>query len=302
MALDLNDLRYFVHVVDRKGFTAAGRALALPKSTLSRRISALEDRLGARLLQRSSRRFVVTDLGEEVYQHAQAMMIEADAAETAVKRRLAEPRGKLRLTTSIGLAAFALADLLPRFMARYPDVEVRLHATNRFVDLIDEGFDVGLRAHSAALPDSGLVQRTVARLRWGLVAAPAYLASAGTPRTPHELEGHAGLALSSRNAEPAWELRDARGAVAHARFKPRLQSDDMVTLKHAAAAGLGLLALPVYVVKPELAAGTLVRVLPEWVAGEGTLSLVMPSRRGQLPAVRALVEFLAIELPGVVRE
>ena len=241
---DLNNLYYFVQVVDKQGFTAASQALDVPKSTISRRIAELEAALGVRLIQRNSRRFMVTDAGGEFYRHAVAMVIEAEAAENAVRRRLAEPRGTLRITCSTGMAAFALADLLPRFMAAFPLVEMVLHATNRYVDLVDEGFDLGLRAHSEPLPDSGLIRRSLARVPWALVAAPAYLDRAGMPRTPAELEGHAGLTLTNRSAEPIWTLRDSNGGEVTAQYKSRMQSDEMATLKRAAVAGFGILALP----------------------------------------------------------
>jgi len=176
--LDLNDLYFFVKVIDEKGFAAASRALDLPKSTLSNRVARLEAQLGARLIQRNSRRFTVTDVGHEFYQHAAAMLIEADAAEGVVQRRLAEPSGTVRFTCSIGMAE-GLADLVARFLVRFPKINLVQHATNRFVDLVDEGFDVGIRGHSAPLVDSSLVQRALVKTPWHLFAGPAYCKRAG---------------------------------------------------------------------------------------------------------------------------
>jgi DNA-binding transcriptional LysR family regulator len=295
--LDLNDLYLFVQVVDKRGFAAAGRALDLPKSSLSRRIGELETRLGVRLIHRTSRSFVVTEIGHELYRHALAMLVEAEAAEAAVKRRLAEPSGAVRFTCSVSLAQYVLAELLPRFLSAYPKVELVQHATNRTVELVDEGFDFALRAHGGPLADSSLVRRPLASVSWHLVASPAYLERAGTPRAPEDLPGHAGLLLDSRAGDAHWTLKHAGGETTEIAFRPSLRSDDMVTLTTAARRGLGIVALPCYLVAADLAAGRLRRVLPDWTAGDATLTVLAPSRRYQLPAVRAFIDFLAAELP-----
>lgn len=181
--LDLNDHYYFVQVVENKGFAAAGRALGLPKSTLSRRIIELESRLGARLIQRTSRSFAVTEAGRVFHRHAVAMLIEAEAAENAVKHRLAEPSGTIRFTCSIGMAQ-TLAGLLCRFLVLHPRVNIDQHATNRYVDLVEEGFDVGLRGHSAPLPDSSLVQHRLARTPGVCSRAPCISNVPGAPKAP----------------------------------------------------------------------------------------------------------------------
>jgi DNA-binding transcriptional LysR family regulator len=298
--LDLNDFYYFVQVVDRKGFAAAGRALGLPKSSLSRRVIELEARLGVRLIQRTSRSFVVTDVGLEFYRHARAMLVEAEAAESAVRQRLAEPSGTVRFTCAVAMAQSGVAELVPRFMARFPKVELVQHATNRYVDLVDEGFDVGLRGHSEPLPASSLIQRPLAAMPWHLFAGPAYLERAGTPETPAELASHAGLALGYRAEETAWRLSDAGGGTAVVPFTPRLRSDDMLTLIKAAEAGIGIVALPSPLCRAEIRAGTLRRVLPDWIAGDARTTLLIPSRRFLLPAVRAFVDFFVAEFPLAV--
>lgn len=298
--IDLNELRCLVQVVDHKGFSAAARALGVPKSSLNRRIIALEARLGARLIQRTSRSFVVTEIGQELYRHARAMLVEAEAAESAVKRRLAAPSGTVRFTCSIGMAG-SLAQLLSRFLGTFPQVAIVQHATNRFVDLVEEGFDVGLRGHSAPLPDSGLVQRLLARTPWHMFAAPAYLDGAGTPKTAADLAAHAGLALGARGQDASWTLTGPDEAELVVAYAPRLVSDDIDTLKEAAVAGLGIVALPAYLCRREIEQGALRRVLDSWNAGDGRITLVMPSRRGLLPSVRAFVDFLVAEYPPLVR-
>jgi DNA-binding transcriptional LysR family regulator len=296
---DLNDLYYFVRVVDNGGFTAAGKVLDIPKSTLSRRLTELESRLGVRLIQRTSRSFVVTDIGHEFYRHAKAMLLDAEAAEDAVTRRLSEPSGTVRITCSTGMAVFALSDLLPRFMAEFPKVTVVAHVTNRYVDIVDEGFDIGLRAHWGAMTDSSLVQRVLTPTPWKLFASPALLGG-NIPDDPGDLSDLPGLLLAVRANEPVWQLKHRGGAETVVAYKPRLHCDDMTTLKKAAIAGIGIVALPAYIIRPEVLAGTLMPVLPDWAIGEATVSLVMPSRRGLSPAVRVLADFLIEEFPEVV--
>jgi len=297
---NLNDVYYFVQVVDKKGFSAAGKALSMPKSSLSHRILALESKLGARLIQRTSRKFMVTDVGHEFYQHALAMLSEAEAAEQSVKRRVIEPQGAVRITCSVAIAQFVLATLLPRFINQFPKVDVVQHVTNRYVDLIDERFDLALRAHSQPLPDSGLIRRPLAPTPWGLFASQSYFDHNGMPSNPSELVGHSGVLLKSHSGDCNWALQSANGEAISIPFRPRLCSDDIITAKKAAAAGVGIVALPMYQCQPELRQGLLRRVLPQWTAGNATITLLAPSRRGLLPSVRALIDFLAAEFQSIV--
>ena len=301
--LDLNDVYYYAQVVEHRGITAAARALDVPKSSISRRLLALEASLGARLIQRTSRRFVVTEIGAEFHRHALAMLVEADAAESIVRRRTAEPSGTIRFTCSVAFAQLALADLMPRFMAAYPRVRIVQHATNRHVDPVQEGFDLCLRAHTEPLPSSSLVHRTLAQIPWHLFASPGYLARKGTPIDPAALSTHDGITLAGAHESHAWRLRET-GHADHAAsipFAPSLESDDMATLKAAACADVGIVALPAYVGRREVERGQLVRVLPHWTAGVATMSLLMPSRRGLLPSVRAFAEFLSENVPTIVQ-
>ncbi len=299
--IDFNDYFYFVHVVDRRGFAPAGRALGVPKSRLSRHVQQLEDRLGARLLQRTSRRFAVTDVGWTFYRHARAAIDEVDAAEAAVKRKTNRLEGQVRLTCSVGMAQFALREALADFLRDNPKVDVIQQVTNRAVDLVEEGIDIAIRAHTGPLPDSSLVQRKLAPAPWHLFAGPTYVETSGSPRTPDELEGHTGLKLGYQPGVGAWTLRGPDGGTATVPYQPRLCSDDMVTLKHAATEGLGIIGLPGYICRDDVQTGRLVRVLPEWTAGDAQISLLMPSRRGVMPAVRALAEFLQDVYPHLTR-
>ncbi len=299
MDLDLNDYFYFAHVVEKGGFAAAGRALAVPKSLLSRRVRQLEDRLGVRLIQRTSRQFVVTDVGQALYRRARAALDEMEAAEAEVRCQTDSLSGRVRLSCSVGMAQYTLGDILSRFLLENPGVEVILNVTNRHVNLVESGIDIALRGHVGALPDSSLIQRTVARTPWFLFASPAYLERAGCPSTPEDLGSHVGLKAGWRPELGEWSLLGPKGTRSSVHFRPKLCSDDMSTLKTAAAAGLGIVALPGYVCRQELKAGELVIVLPDWLAADAQISLLQPTNRGALPVVRALAEHLCAELPRI---
>jgi DNA-binding transcriptional LysR family regulator len=300
--LDLNDVYYFAQAVEKRGISAAARAFDVPKSSISRRILALEAALGVRLIQRTSRSFAVTEIGQEFYRHAVAMLVEAEAAEDVVRRRTAEPSGTIRFSCSVALAQLALADLIPQFMTLYPRVRIIQHATNRYVDPVQEGFDICLRAHSAPLAQSTLIQRHLVDIPWHLFAGPAYLARKGIPATPADLSEHEGIGLWQTEDAHSWVLRheqhpDKTETIA---YQPQVQSDDMATLKVAACRALGIVALPGYVGRREIEGGLLVRVLPQWHAGVATVSMLLPSRRGLLPSVRAFMDFLSAQVPLVV--
>jgi DNA-binding transcriptional LysR family regulator len=300
--LDLNDFYYFVQVVDRGGFTAAGRTLRVPKSTLSHRLQQLETNLGVRLLNRTSRRFAVTDAGSEFYQHAVAMLREAEQAETAIRHRLSAPIGTVRCTAGVATMQFAMRDMLSGFLVRYPKVDIVAHATDQYVDIVGENYDVAIRAHSDPLPDSTLVQRTLTPAPWFLFAGAAYLDANDPPRTPQELHKHPSLFMMRTGVVPMWRLRRAGKGRAEAvvPLTPRLLSDDMVGLKQAAMAGLGIVALPGYVCRDEMRSGALRRLLPAWIAADSTFTALMPFRQGLLPSVRAFIDHLTAEFPKVV--
>ncbi|KAF5882015.1 LysR family transcriptional regulator, partial [Rhizobium sp. PEPV16] len=205
MALfNLNDLRLFVQAVDSGSFTAAARHLGIPKSTVSKRVAELEARLGVRLIQRTSRSFALTELGREFFQHAQASIIEAEMAEGIVRRHLAEPAGSVRLTASVPTAQFTLTEHLPALAVRYPKLRLSVHVTDRFVDIVQEGFDIALRSHRGPLPDSALVQRKLASHPFFILASPDYVSAHGQPRRPEELAQHATIMTSL--TEDQWRL------------------------------------------------------------------------------------------------
>ena len=291
--LDLNDLYYFAQVVDHGGFAPAGRALGMPKSKLSRRIALLEERLGVRLIQRSTRHFSVTQIGQSFHAHCKAMLVEAEAAEEAIEVTRSEPRGIVRMTCAVSLLDALVAPMLADFMVEYPRVEVHLEATNRRVDVIVEGVDIALRVRPPPLEDSDLVMRVLAELSQCLVASPALLERHGSPHGPAELSRYPSMDLGIPQNDHAWKLFGPDEAQATIYHQPRLITRGMLALRAAAIAGVGVVQLPTLMVTEELARGELVRVIPDWRPRPEIAHAVFASRRGLLPSVRVLIDFLA---------
>lgn len=235
---DLNDFAWFVRVVDHGGFAAAGRALDIPKSKLSRRIAQLEEQLGVRLIHRTTRQFTVTEVGQTFYQHCKAMLIEAEAAQEAIAVLQAEPRGSVRLTCPVTLLHVHVGPMLARFMMRYPGIQIQLEATNRRVDLVAEGVDVAIRVRPRPFDDSDLVMRVLADRGHCLVASPSLVATLGKPRSPDELSRWPGLSMAAGKHVHKWSLGGPEGAKAEVHFTPRLITGDMLALREAAVAGL----------------------------------------------------------------
>ena len=289
---DLNDLYYFVQVVDHGGFAAAARATGLQKSKLSRRIQQLEDRLQVRLINRSSRRFSVTEIGREFYERCLAMLVEAEAAEQVVAEVQAAPRGTIRIACPVALVQFQFGALLASFMAEYPEVSVQLESTNRRVDLIAEGLDIAIRVRFPPLTPTDLVMRQLDESTQHLVASPALLATLShLPVSPADLHGLPSLDGTTQG-DHRWTFRRDTGEEARIVHRPRLITDDMAALRNAALAGVGVVQLPSMLIWDDLAAGRLVHLLPEWQIPAAIVHAVFPSRRGLLPSVRALLDHL----------
>lgn len=298
----LDDARLFARVVESGGFSAAARLTGQPKSTLSKRVAMLESTLGVRLLNRNSRRLSLTAAGEDFHAHVSAMLIEAEAAEAAIQARLSGPRGRLRMTASLITARYHLAPILPAIAEKYPEVQLILHATDRMVDIVQEAFDLALRDHHAPLPSSDLSQRRVGFEPDYLVASPAYLEARGEPEGPQALEVHDGLMNGAIAGPFSWRLTREDGEESVVSPRLRAFADDPDTLLELALAGLGIAAMPRSQCAHHLARGSLVRVAPGWIAGGATTTLLVPHRRGQLPAVRAVADELVLMLRERLRE
>ncbi|WGR92122.1 LysR substrate-binding domain-containing protein [Bradyrhizobium sp. ISRA443] len=289
---DLNDLFYFVQIVDHGGFAAAGRALGIPKSKLSRRMQLLEERLGVRLVNRSSRRFSMTEVGREYYERCVAMLVEAEAAEHVIAELRAEPRGIVRISCPIALLGFQFGALFARFMMENPAVELHLEATNRRVDVMAEGFDIAIRVRFPPLQPTDLVMRKLDTSTQCLVASPALIPH--TLRSPADLAGMPSVDLGPRR-DHQWQLEGPDRQTAALPHRPRLVTDDMAALRQAALTGVGVAQLPTMMVWQDIEQGRLVHALPDWRPRAGIVHAVFPSRRGLLPSVRTLLDYLAKE-------
>ena len=300
---DLNDLVYFAEVVDRGGFAAAGRALGLPKSRLSRRVAELEARLGVRLLQRTTRKLSMTAVGEQYHRHCVAMREDAQAAADAVAQVQTEPRGTIRVACPVTLAQTTLGPILPQYLARYPQVRIDMRVSNRVVDLVEEGFDVALRVRPT-LDDSGsLVVKNFGTSRTLLVGSPVQMARQRRPASVDDLARLDTVNMSTVGDTATWQLAGPDGATHDFQHQPRYVADELMTLKLAVLAGTGICALPDYLCADELRDGRLVAVLPGWAPRPGIFHAVFPSRRGLVPAVRKFLDFLgeAIEREGLAQ-
>lgn len=281
-------LTAFVHTVECGGFTAAARRLGLSKSLVSRQVAQLETNLGARLLQRTTRRLSPTEVGQAYYQRAQRILADLADAAAEIGHLQAAPRGKLRISAPMSFGVLHLAPALPRFLAACPELELDLALSDRFVDLVEEGFDVAVRI--GRLSDSTLVARRIAPIRRVVCASPAYLARCGTPQNPADLTEHA--CLSHLDQGPAEWRFVVDGQQQTIKVNSRLRAGNGEALRILALAGLGLTYLPTFFVGDDLRSGTLVPVLSPYVPGDSALHGVYPHGRHLTAKVRAFLDFL----------
>jgi DNA-binding transcriptional LysR family regulator len=297
--IDLNDIRLLMQVVESGSFTAASRALGVPKSTISQRIAALERAVGTGLLRRTSRSFSLTEAGSLLLPHARAIDDLSHKIHQALLEQGPDIAGTLRVSSSVVLAQFALATLVPKFLAEHRRVVIQVDVSNSTVDLIGGGFDMAVRGHLGPLKDSTLLQRVVARTPWSLAASPGWIAAHGAPTSPGELPADEVLCCPAADAAP-WRLGAGADAVTVA-MRPRLLSDDMVTLRDAAIAGAGITCLPTYVMASALRAGLLVPLLAEWPPRPSSISVLTPPKLQSSRLAQAFSDFLAREMPRAVR-
>lgn len=285
--MDLNALAIFAKVVQAGGFTAAAVELDMPKSTVSRKVAALEERLGARLLQRTTRRVSLTEAGSTFFRHVERVLAAAEEAELAVTLMQDAPRGLLRVTAPLSFGF--LGPVVASFMQRHPLVQVEFSCTDRVVDLVQEGVDVGVRA--GKLADSTLVARGLGSLKSFLVASPAFVKEHGSPKAPEDLARFGALVFGSAPGRALWKLSRGKRSV-EVRVAPRLVANDYDFLEASAVAGLGLAVIPVFRCIDDLRARRLVRVLPGWTTPETPLQAVYPSSRFLSPKVKAFLDHL----------
>jgi DNA-binding transcriptional LysR family regulator len=290
---DLNAMLLFAKVVEHGSYSAAARATGLQTSKLSRRIAELERQLGVRLLQRTTRKVSVTEVGQSYYLHCAALEAEASAAQEAIERTRSTPQGLVRMSCPISLIQGAVGAVVARFLVQQPLVRVYVDMTNRRVDVVEEGIDIALRVRTPPLETSDLAMRKIADSAAMLVASRAFLDRHGRPAHPSELERIPTLAMTTAGDKYTWHFREKDCTPIAVTHIPRLMTDSFEALREAATAGVGVAYLPQFVVQESVSAGALERVLPEFSLPPGLLHAVFPSRRGMVPAVRALIDALA---------
>lgn len=288
----MNELAAFTYVVEHGGFTAAAEAMQLPKSNISRRIASLEARLGVRLLERTTRKVRVTEIGNIYYQHCRRMLDEADDADLYAEQTIEIPNGTLRVSATINVGQHLLAPITAEFIAQYPEVRLELVWTNRLIDVIDEGFDLTIRV--GALQDSSLVARGLGQ--WSLIpfASAEYLKNRGEPQNPKDLQDHDCLVMSDMQNSNQWTL-SAGNITEQVVINPRSSVNDFDTLRRMVADGGGIAVLPSYMHFGDYH-NRLVRVLHDWTGPLTELHAIFPSRRGATPKVRAFLDFLSVRL------
>ncbi|MEE8189064.1 MAG: LysR family transcriptional regulator [Kiloniellales bacterium] len=292
----LDAMAVFARVVEAESFSQAARELGLSKSAVSKQVSRLEEALGVRLLNRTTRRLSLTEAGAAYYEGCQRVVAEAEAAEQAVTQLAAAPRGRLRVNAPMSFGVRRVGPALPDFMARYPELSVEMTLNDRFVDLVEEGFDVGVRI--AKLEDSSLIARRLAPNRRVLCAAPAYMAERGQPAALDDLQDRECLLYSYQTAGDVWRLCGP-GGERRLRVTGRLRINNGDALLAAAIGGLGIAFLPTFICGEDLRAGRLVHILPEWSEPADTaVYAVYPAARHLSPKVRVFVDFLAERFGG----
>lgn len=292
-ALDASAAVVFVSVVTAGSFTRAARALGMPSSTVSDKVSQLERRLGVTLLHRTTRKLNLTEVGREYFEQAEAgVSLLRSAAEQAAQAQRA-PRGTLRLTAPSDIAYRVLAQAIAEYQEQCPDVRVETHLTNRYVDLITEGFDLAIRG--GHLKDSGLVAKRLGSGHMILVASPEYVKRAKAPKSPAELSRHRCICfLSGERADPdpTWRLRSHDGRTARVRLPSLVAADSFAMVIDLARIGQGVALVPESLARETLQRHELLRLLPDWATTEAPVHLVYPPQRQALPKVRAMIPLL----------
>jgi len=293
----------FVRVVDSGSFTRAAERLGVTRAAISKHVRQLEEHLGVRLLNRTTRQVALTETGATFYERASSILDDMAEAELAASRLNEEPRGVLRVAAPMSFGTVHLADAIGEFMTRWPDVVVHLSLNDRFVDLIEEGFDVGVRI--GKLSDSSLIARKIADMPIVLCASPDYLKDHGTPDAPEALRQHQCRHYGNMEGNGAWRLENANGETRRVTFPALICVNNGDVLRKVALAGRGITLLPSFLIRDDILAGDLVHILPEWAAPQASLYALYPPNRYLAAKVRVFIDFLVAfagastwQLPG----
>ncbi len=286
----LSDIAVFVQVVDCGSFTAAAERLRLSKSVISKYVTRLEERLGARLLNRTTRRLSLTEVGRVFYERSRLGLQELEEAEAEVSRLQSAPRGTLRINCPMSFGILHIAPALPDFLARHPDLSVDMSLDDRRVDLVQEGFDLAIRI--GELPDSSLIARRLAPCRHVVCAAPGYFRRQGIPRTPEALRDHNAITFKYQESPNEWHFRSPQGSVIRVPVSGTIQMNNSLGLREALLREAGVTLTPTFVVGDDIKSGRLQAVLREYAALEVSIYAVYPQRRHLSPKVRAFLDFM----------
>lgn len=286
----LTDIAVFVKVVELSSFTAAAEALEMSQPVVSKAVTRLEEKLGARLLNRTTRKLSLTEAGSALYQRAAQALAQIEDAELEVARFQTEPRGTLRVSAPTSFSILHMGPLLAEFSSRYPGVTLDFQLDDRTVDLVHEGFDVAIRI--GQLEDSSLIARRIAPCRVVLCAAPSYLAKRGTPQVPEELLEHECLVYTNLRSPREWRFTDEAGELHVVPVNGRLHSNNTLLERDAAVAGAGIISVPTFYVGEQLRSGALVPILCKYLPLQLAVYAVYPQQRKPLPKVRAFIDFL----------
>lgn len=295
--MDLPRLRAFVTVVKSGSFTKAAEILRSQKAHLSRQVSELEAELGVRLLERTTRALRLTEIGREVFERALGILSAVEDTERVAQAVHGEPHGLLRLTVPLEFGLIAAFEWTRALLVKYPQLAIDIDSSSRIVDLVHEGYDLAIRIGS--LPDSRLAARRLGELHYGLYASPAYLQRRGTPRTPQELAQHDLIAFAPGSKPVPLRLRRGTQSIEVIDTPPRLRVDSRYAQRDASLAGLGIAENLLLIAEPEVAAGRLLRVMPDWSRASVPVHAVFPSNRFLTPKVRAFVEYAQTHFPGL---
>ena len=287
----LTDIAVFVQVVDSGSFTAAADRLDISRSVVSKYVTRLENQLGARLLNRSTRRLSLTEVGRVFYERSRKGLAEIEDAQSEVSRMQGDPRGALRINAPMSFGILHVAPALPEFLKLYPDITVDMNLDDRQVDVIEEGFDISVRI--AELPDSSLIAKRLGPAHHAIVAAPEYLERCGTPGTPEELRDHNIISYRYQESALAWHLQTPDRKSTAVSVSGSLMMNNSLALRAALLAGAGIARTPTFVVGKDIREGRLIRVLRDYRNLEMSIFLVYPQRRHLAPKVRAFVDFMA---------
>ncbi|MBY5352284.1 LysR family transcriptional regulator [Rhizobium leguminosarum] len=293
---NLNDILVFMAVVDAGSFIAGGQAMGLSRSAAGKAVIRLEDRLGARLLNRTTRTLSLTDEGRMFYERGLQILASVDEAEASVAGQNSTPRGVLRLTVPDAFGRLVVLPLLEKYLRAWADIQVEVNFTDRLADIIEEGFDLAIRISATTTLDTRLVSRVIASYKARLCASPSYLAERGEPGDIDDIMAHDCLIFASRNQRQGWRFRGEGGPWVKAQGRSRLRLDSVQAIRDAALAGLGIALLPDFLVADDLVAGRLQQVLPSLETADAKIVALYPDKRLLEPRVRRFIDLMVEEL------